>query len=122
MTDEQEIRFALPLHKDKPFVEAVLNAFEELENIRYRESESYKTEIEKLQLENQNYRQASHDQWYNDREIEKCWVVLGNYNRKHLELHEAIREFLRNKEWTSNYSLTVEDGKNIDFTIPTEYS
>ena len=99
MNDETQIRFGLALPKNKPFVDAVLDSFSELEEIRRREYESYKAELKLLRTENQNYRQAYHDQWYNDREIERCWSVIGNYNRKHLELHEAIREYIRNHEW-----------------------
>lgn len=99
MTDEEQIRFALPLHKDKPFVDAVLDAFQELENVRRKEYETYKAEMAKLHTENQNYRQAYFDQWYNNSELEKCWMVINNYNRRHLELHEAIGEYMRNHEW-----------------------
>lgn len=104
-TEEQDIRFALGLPKDKPLVEAVVDAYEELENVRYRERMAYKAELDKLRLENSNYREAYHDQWYNQREIEKCWAVLSGYNRKHLELHEAIREYIRVREWAYEENL-----------------
>ena len=99
MTDQDQIQFALSLPKDKSFVDAVLDAFEELEHVRRRERETYKAELQKLREENQHYKQCYFDQWYNDREIERCWAVLGNYNRKRLELHEAITEYIRNREW-----------------------
>ncbi len=41
MNDESEIRFALALHKGKPFVDAVLDAFTELEEILRRERETH---------------------------------------------------------------------------------
>lgn len=99
MNDEQQIRFALALDKDKPLADAVIDAYEESERILRNEREAHKEELKKLREENQNYRDAYHDQWYNQREIERCWSVLGGYNRKHLELHEAIREYIRNREW-----------------------
>jgi hypothetical protein len=105
MTDKDIIRFGLTLDKDKPFVEVVLDRFAEMDNMLQRERQAYKAEIEKLRTENQNYKQAYFDQWYNNTEIEKCWAVLGGYNRKHLELHEAIREYIRNREWNYEENL-----------------
>lgn len=118
MNDEQQIRFGLGLHSDKPFVDAVLDTFDEQEQIRRREHEVLKAEIKALRTENQNYREAYHDQWYNNREIERCWAVIGNYNRKHLELHEAIREYIRNKEWNYEENLhCTPDEKEEYFEI-----
>jgi len=99
MTDEDNIRFGLSLNKDKPFADAVMDRFDEMDNMLQRERQTYKAEIAKLRTENQNYKQAYFDQWYNNAEIEKCWNIIGGYNRKHLELHEAIREYIRNQEW-----------------------
>jgi hypothetical protein len=99
MTDEDNIRFGLSLNKDKPFANAVMDRFDEMDTMLQRERQAYKAEIAKLRTENQNYKQAYFDQWYNNGEIEKCWNIIGGYNRKHLELHEAIREYIRNKEW-----------------------
>jgi len=114
MTDEDNIRFGLALNKDKPFVNAVLDRFDEMDNMLQRERQAYKAEIAKLREENQDYKQAYFDQWYNNAEIEKCWNVIGGYNRKHLELHEAIREYIRNHEW--NY----EDNLHLSQTPPKE--
>lgn len=106
--DETYIRFGLGLKNadgKTTFSEEVLAAFDELETIRRKEREAYKAEIAKLKKENDDYKQAYFDQWYNDREIEKCWSVIGGYNRKHLELHEAIREYIRNREWNYGENL-----------------
>lgn len=105
MTDEDNIRFGLSLDRTKPFVDAVLDRFDEVDNILQRERTAYKAEIAKLRTENQDYKQAYFDQWYNNAEIEKCWAIIGGYNRKHLELHEAIREYIRNKEWNYEENL-----------------
>lgn len=99
MSDEEHIRFGLCLQKDKPFVDAVLDCFSEQETLRRKERESLKEEIKKLREENQHYKETYFDQWYNNREIERCWIVINNYNRKHLELHDAVREYIRNDEW-----------------------
>lgn len=108
--DESNIRFGLCLQKDKPFVDAVLDTFDEQEEIRRREREAFKAEIKKLREENQNYKEAYFDQWYDRREIERCWAVINNYNRKHLELHEALREYIRNREWV--YDAAYEEAKS----------
>ena len=99
MNDEQQIRFGMCLDENKPFAEAVLDAFYELDGIRQKERQRFTFELDKLRTENLNYKQAYFDQYYNNMEIEKCWNVIGGYNRKHLELHEALREYIRNKEW-----------------------
>ena len=99
MNPEQEIRFALGLDVNKPFVNAVIDAFDDIEKVLRHERESHKAELKVLRTENQNYREAYHDQWYNQRAMEQCWSVIGQYNRKHLELHEAMREYIRNREW-----------------------
>jgi hypothetical protein len=110
--DEQYIRFGLCLPADdKSFVDAVLDAFDTQEVLIRKEREAYKAEIAKLTKENREYKQAYFDQWYNNREIERCWATIGGYNRKHLELHEALREYIRNKEWDYEENLHCEPNK-----------
>ena len=112
MTDEDHIRFALCLDKDKPFVEAVCDSFSRDYEDRQRTISSLKAEIKALKEENAKYKEAYHDQWYDKQEIEKCWNVLGGYNRKHLELHEAIREYIRNREWNYEENLHIQPPKH----------
>lgn len=109
--DEQEIRFGLAISDNKSLTDGVLDRYAELENIRAKERDAYKKEIDILREENQRYKQAYFDQWYNNNEIEKCWAVIGNYNKQHLELHEAFREYIRNREWV--YSEDVHFRVNI---------
>lgn len=119
MNSETQIRFGLGLAKDTPFVEAVLDAFDELERVRRNEHAAHTEQLRKLQEENQKYREAYHDQWYNQREIERCWNVIDGYNRKNLELHEAIREYIRNKEWTyeENFHCNPDPAPNGNFPV-----
>jgi hypothetical protein len=77
----------------------VVDAFDQLERCRQIERERYNKELARLTKENETYRRCYMEQFYNDLEIEKCWAVVGNYNRQHLELHEALREYIRNQEW-----------------------
>lgn len=98
MTDEEYIRFGLCLPKDKPFVDAVFDAFFEQENVLRKERHALKEEIRKLRKELDDHKEANIDQWANKREIDEVWAVIGNYNKHHLELHEAVREYIRNCE------------------------
>ena len=109
MNDEDHIRFGLCLPKDKPFVDAVLDDFAEEENAKQRTIGALKEEIKKLREENTEYKEAYFDQWYNNREIEKCWNVISGYNRQHLELHEAIQEYIRNREWDYEFQPKTKD-------------
>jgi hypothetical protein len=108
MTDEDHIRFALSLDKNKPFVEAVCHSFVQEFDAKQRTVGALKAEIKALKEENTKYKEAYHDQWYDRMEIEKCWNVIGGYNRKHLELHEAIREYIRNREWNYEENLHIQ--------------
>jgi len=98
MTDEENIRFGLGLSKGGDFVGKVLDSFDELERIRRNERAAYIKEIERLRKELDEYKRAYIDQWANQREINQTWAVIGDYNRHHLELHEAVREYIRNRE------------------------
>ncbi len=98
MTPEQHLRFGLSLPDDKPIDEAIFSLFDDLMLKSRKDYESYKVELEKLRKELDGYKQSHFNQLYNRLEIERCWQVIGNYNRKHLELHEAIREKLREYE------------------------
>jgi hypothetical protein len=99
MTDEEYIRFGLCLPKDKPFVDGVFDAFFEQETVLRKERHAFNEEIRKLRKELEDHKQAHIDQWANKREIDEVWAVIGNYNKQHLELHEAVREYIRNREW-----------------------
>jgi hypothetical protein len=123
MTDEEQIRFGLFLKKDKPFVEGVLDMFYEQDAVIQTQRREFKKEVKHLDEDLRKYKSAYHDQWYNEQEIEKCWNTIGNYNREHLELHEAIREYIRNKEW--NYEENFHCNPDYptpepDFPVPHE--
>ena len=100
---ESNLRFALGLHNTGDIEGEVVDRFDKLEQCRQIERERYNTEIARLTKENENYRRCYMEQFYNDLEVEKCWAVIGNWNRKHLELHEALTEYIRNREWNYTY-------------------
>ncbi len=112
MTEEEHIRFGLGLPQNGNFVDKVLDAFDQLETIRRQERNVFECELKKLRKELDDYKQAYFDQWANQKEIEQTWAVIGNYNKQHLELHEAVREYIRNRE--SKY----EDNLHVRWNNP----
>jgi hypothetical protein len=96
--EESSIRFGLGLKNTGDIVNEVQDLFDILYSERQLERQRFKIEIAKLEKENQEYRRVYLDQWYNDREIERSWAAIGDYNRPHLELHEAITEKKRELE------------------------
>lgn len=92
---ERSLRFGLCIPDTGDIVEDVYKGFDELEGVRRAERELLKLEINRLTKENLEYRHAYFDQHYNKMMIEKLWTALSNWNRSHLELHEAIQERLR---------------------------
>ena len=96
LSEQEQIEFGLCLQPHKEgFAAAVIDQFSQLDQSRHRERMRFKAALEKAEKKLGEYHEAYFDEIYNNEEIEKTWAVIGNYNRKHLELHEAVREKIR---------------------------
>ena len=94
--EEQSIRFGLGMLKDKRSIdECVLDYVSQLETFHQRERKEYKRINEEYRKKVQMIEAAQFDAIYNQQEIEKTWGMIGNFNRHCLELHEAVREKIR---------------------------
>lgn len=110
MTTEEQLRFGLCLPKDKPIVDAIFDLVDQMNQARQKERDNYRQEIGDLRAELDEYKWAHLDQYLIAQEYNDAWRVIDDYNRSHLTLDEAIRQYIRNKEWnyTANPYLTTD--------------
>lgn len=104
---EFNLRFGLGLLDDKrPLDECVLDYVSRVEQRHWKERQHYKKIIDDLRKEKSKLDSAHIDHLYNEEIVNKTWGIIGNFNRAHLELPEAVREKIRDLTWQARENKT----------------